>query len=450
MISLIKSIKRSCSRFIFLILAGLTMIYLFSCQDKFWDEHYSKPSFIQDGTIYDYISGQPDYFRFASLLRKSGYDSLLSKGGSYSVFVIKNNAFSGVDTSVIRIELKKLMGMHILPKILFSDRMEDVAELSISGKLVRLSLGTDGIRVNNIKITSQGKRFVNGIVYESEKVLNVLPNLYDIVVSDPAADFWKTMIDSSFTKKVDPDRNIKIGYDSLGNPLYKPPYIYKITSDYLTFSNLNNEKILSTVFLPNRNCLNNLYSKMLAAREGKPALFVPRIGTAHGDTTISGFFIPQNISYKGDSTVFIEYLLRNVITTGELNPTAGGSHSFQSIDGNPVTVLSSDIQTGSLKPASNGTIYPVNTLTLSEVAFRRPFRFQTSPTIPDPTNPSVSINNPNIVSRNGANTTVPEVVSNEAAYGKKFTRFKFNMVGGEMDFIIPFVLKGRYQINVIT
>jgi uncharacterized surface protein with fasciclin (FAS1) repeats len=425
------------------ILAGLLILLLYSCQDKKWDDYYSKPDYLEEGSIMHILSGTSDYKEFSGLIRKTGYDSLLSRNEMFTVFALKNGSFSSIDTTSDLVGLKKIMGMHILPMVVFKDRMSNNNYLSLTGKALKFSETPEGETVNKITFSLFDKRVLNGVIHEVKSVIIPLPSLYELVVTDP--DFsslkLKSYIDSSYTRIVDTQNNKTIGFDTLGLPIYRTPIIYKQSSDYMSLVKIDNEMVLSTLFLPKESAMNSCFSKMLAAREGNRNLITPRLNKMHGDTTVGNYFIPANTAYKGDSAVLKDYLLNNNVLRGEVSAFGGGINSFTNVSGNKFVVNQNQIISGSTKKASNGYIYSLSDFTLPDFVYRKTFIFFLSPKIPNPANPLQMIDNPGIVYRNGPN---PAPVTNY-----DYTNlFRFSRIDAELDIIMPYVTKGKYKVTI--
>lgn len=438
------------------ILAGLLILLLYSCQDKEWDKVYVKPDYLKDGSIMDVLAGPSDYREFSGLLRKTGYDSLLRRNNKFTVFAVKNGSFSAIDTISDLVALKKIIGMHILPVEVLFDKMGSNLYLSVSGKPLRFVVKNGTGTVNKINIVpSVEKQVLNGVVHEVESVIMPLKNIYEFILSDPDFDVLHSYIDSSFTKVGDITKNLIIGYDTLGKPIYKPPIIYKQSSPFMNLTEIDSEKVLSTVFVPSASALNNAFSRMLAAREGNVNLIIPRLNKKHGDTTISYYFIPKNTAYIGDTAVLLDTLFKNNVIKGEVSGFAGGINNFKNYIGTNLAIDQSTIVTDSTKYASNGYIYTLNDITLPDVAYRRSFIFLTRPKIPDPANPALTIPNPGIVYR-GGNTNPPENAASVSYYqivtgvpfGGNYTLFNFYNIGSEMDIIMPYATKGYYKVNL--
>ena len=433
------------------LLAGLLILLAYSCSDKKWDNYYEKPDYLKEGSIMNVLEATSDFKEFSGLLRKTGYDSLLRTNIIFTVFAPKNGSFTGIDTTTDIAALKKIIGMHIVPKAaIYKDKMGTNFFLTASGKPARFNVTQNGGTVNRIEILSFDKRVLNGVLHEIGSVIMPLPNLYDFVLTNPDLLPYKKYIDSSYTQNVDLLKNRVIGYDSLGKPVYKLPIIYVIQSSYMSLIKIDTEKVVSTVFMPSATARNNLYSKMLAAREGNINLIIPKLNQKHGDTIIGNYFIAAKTAYKGDSAILMDYFYKNAVLKGEVTAFASGINSFKNLSGGTFVVDKAQILTDSTKYASNGSMYILNDITLPDSAYRRSFISQFRPMVnPTPALPNGSVSNPNITYRNGA---APNPTDNVSAtyFGGRYTSFTFRAAYSAIDFKMPYVLKGNYKVILKT
>ena len=82
-----------CARYITITLISIAGIFLYGCKDDILDrEKYQIPEW-QQGKLFTKIQEEDDLKTFANLLELTGYDSLLNKSGSYTVFAPTDEAF---------------------------------------------------------------------------------------------------------------------------------------------------------------------------------------------------------------------------------------------------------------------------------------------------------------------------------------------------------------------
>jgi hypothetical protein len=425
------------------LLAGFLIITIFSCNRK-WDEYYVRPEYLKNGSVYELLASNPDYSQFVSLVKKTGYDSLLTSSGSFTVLAVKNGAFAGIDTTTNIAALKKIIGMHILSSTVYADGMNRNI-LSVSGKLLKFTNNAGTPTVNNIGVKGLNTRAVNGVLQEVERVILPVPNLFDVIMSTPDLSQFKTYLDSSFQWVIDVEKNIKVGYDTANKPIYQQPIIYKQLSNFLSNTRLNDENTIRTVFMPTNNAVNSALSNLLTSRSGRTDLIIPRLGTTHKDTTVGYVFFPSGMPYAGDTAILLDYLFNHPIIDKEI-PSLSATNSFTNLKGNQFTVSQIQLQTGA-SAASNGIYYFLKNITLPDIVYRPRFMFVPDPKVPNPANPATTIVNPNIIFSGGTNTS-PTQSSNSTCYTGRFTRFNFNNVGGKVDFNFPFATKGNYKVNL--
>ena len=90
----------------FLTLTSIGLLLLSSCSDT-WEEHYvnGPAGVLNDQTIASYIASEPSLSVFSQMLTLSGYDSILAKPQTYTVWAPVNQALTGInlnDTAMVR------------------------------------------------------------------------------------------------------------------------------------------------------------------------------------------------------------------------------------------------------------------------------------------------------------------------------------------------------------
>lgn len=431
---------------IYLIIC-LFVVMVYSCTPDRWEENYTTPAYLNDGSLMSVLTKTPDYSEFTGLLKKTGYDSLLRRADLYTVLTPKNGAFTGIDTVGDISLLKKIIGIHILPSAIFTRNMNNTSILACSGKPVYFSVVSNGHHANGYKISETGTKVMNGLIYEIEHAIVPNPNLFEAVAGNPNFSLFNDYIASSFAVIPDPSKNKILGYDITTKPIYQEPVTTMLFSQYLTDAKINDEKTTSTVFIPTNSAVNTVLSRLLQSRANRTELIVPKLGTAHGDTTIGYYFIPKNQAYQGDSAILRDYLFKNIIVRGNKQSLATGVNTFTNIDGNQFNVSSSQVE-GSAISASNGTYYTLNDVTLPDSLYRPKFMFVPS----YKSNTGKYSLNPGVVFSGGTSPTpVYTTGSTSAFYPPKnyrgfATSFNFIHKGGRIDFNLPFAIQGYYIV----
>ncbi len=153
---------------------ALALLFLISsCAKNEWDEHYGKPDFVQEGSLYEVIANNPKYSQFAGLIRKTGYDSLLRRNDVFTVLAPINGAFTGVDTSSNTPALRRIVGMHIINQLIYKDGMPNVNRITVVGKLAQFSAANPTQMVNDVKIVDFNLKAVNGLIHSIELLIPI-------------------------------------------------------------------------------------------------------------------------------------------------------------------------------------------------------------------------------------------------------------------------------------
>lgn len=425
------------------ILAMLIFMMVFACTDRKWDDYYTTPEYSKNGGILDHLKMMSNYKEFTSLLTKTGYDSILGQNNMFTILAVPNGAFSAIDTTSNIDSLKKVLGMHIYNSALNKEDLADVRIKSLSGKYLKFKQIGELSTVNGIQFNPANVITLNGVIHEINQVIVPKPNLYELITGKSEFSLFKSYIDTHFTQIPDPDLNIKIGNDSLNNPVYQPPVIYKTIYDYRDLISLDDEKVVSTMFVPTNTAVNKVLQRLLDNRAGNSAYIIPKLGINHGDTIIGAYFIPKNTAFAGDTALVLDYLFRNCVIRGEIASPLTGTNSFDNIMGNQFVVTDSQIR--EKIDASNGSYYPMNDITIPGSVLRPTFMFLPRRYVIDPvTKANTATVNPYIV-YSGVTNTAPVESAQETCYTRQKTAFNFTAVGGEVKFIFPYVIHGKYQ-----
>jgi uncharacterized surface protein with fasciclin (FAS1) repeats len=443
------------------IFTGLLILLACSCVDKNWDNYYVKPDYAVNGNTFDILSKNSNYKEFTSLLKKVRFDSILRSPNLYTVFALRNGAFAGIDTVSDLVTLKKIMGMHLVPSAVYREDLTKNNILGASGKLLKLAFVNQGFSVNSIKFNHAETRTSNGVFYEVEKVILPVPNLHDVIYSNPDLTSFKSFIVSSYKAIIDRGNNITIGFDTLNAPIYQAPVNYIQFSEYLSIALPQDESVLSSGFFPSNKAVSKVVADMLVSNGGRLNMIAPRLGTNHGDTLIGGRFFRKSETYAGDTLVLLNNLFKSVFVRGEIPVLASATNSFSNILGGTINVAKTQVKADA-KVVSNGYYYVLDDVTVPEMFYRKEFMFVPSPRIPDPADPTKTIANPMIIYSNEANTSPVVVTSISVAaanppytfnvtttdktFTGRYTRFNFTKVGAMIDFIIPYVTKGYYRV----
>ncbi len=435
--------KRNIQKLSTSIITSLFLLLGYSCTTNKWDDHYATPDYLNEGSVYTLLTKNPVYTEFRGLLKKTGYDSLLRRTDLYTVLAVKNGGFTAIDTTNNMVSLKRIIGTHIFPSSIFPQNMSNTNILACSGKPVNFSVLSDGHAANGFRISDAGTKGLNGVIYEIDHLIVPNLNLLETISGNPDFSLFSNYIATGYVTIPDPLRNTIIGYDLTNKPIYQKPVVYKQFSQYLNDVKIDDEKTVATAFIPTNNAINTVMSKLLQGRSGRSDLIVPKLGTAHGDTTIGYYFIPKGLAYQGDSAILKDYLFKNIIVNGKVMSLGAGINTFTNVAGNQFSVSSGQVQ-GNTIAASNGSYFTLNDVTLPDVVYRPRYMFV--PSYKSAT--GVFSLNTGVALSGGTSTAIVYVTPSSATFSYRgfATRFNFVNIGGRIDFNLPFVTQGYYRV----
>lgn len=398
--------------FIVLLFSGI-LVSLGSCESKF-DEYYDT-SAAANGNIYEQLSSNPEYSEFTEILHKTGYDSALVKNQMYTVFAPKNGAFAGIDMNNID-QLKKIAGMHIVPSAVYQSQMDSCRIKALGGKYLTIYRVNSDYFVNGISISKFNMKVGNGVIHQIELAITPKPNLYEAIATDPDCSMFYNFINQANAKVFDVVHSKKVGVDSLtAKTVYDSVFV--IQNYYLNSTRLNDESVVSTLFVP----INAVVSKLLS----------------------TSFLVAKgNVPTKNDTLNFYNRLFTYVVSSGKIyNLTR-----LQSLISVP-TVLSSAYPVSATFPvdtakfakpeqtASNGVYYKLKDLTPIEYLFQLNYTLTAK-----------TIDASNRVTLQGATTITSRALTVSNTYSGTVMKLNFAAANNGAMFKFTNVTPGYYKV----
>ena len=114
------------------VLFTVLALILYSCHQS-WEDHYkTQNEALLEKKLMELINEQSDLSLFASMLKKSGYDKVLSANQAYTVWAPDNDALASVDTSDMD-DVNKIVRNHIARFSYPSSGVQNVAVSMLNG-----------------------------------------------------------------------------------------------------------------------------------------------------------------------------------------------------------------------------------------------------------------------------------------------------------------------------
>jgi uncharacterized surface protein with fasciclin (FAS1) repeats len=242
------------------IFALLTMIVMLgSCSDE-WETHFNTQAANKSKlNLFEYIKNQSDLTIFTKMLKTTGYDSIISKAGTFTVWVPNDDALKNITTEQLSDTtfVLQIVRNHITR---FSYTTSGVMSKTIrmmDNKLFVLAKEPDGYSFGGKKIiqTESNIATSNGIVYVMGDYLPYRLNLWEYIHNTKGLESLRTYIDSLTTLTIDSLASYK------NNNLVS--YVYKSTNKALNnLGALNTEDSIYTTILPNNAAWEEAYNRI--------------------------------------------------------------------------------------------------------------------------------------------------------------------------------------------
>lgn len=198
------------------------VVLLASCK-KDWDKHNEVTTEALNITVMEAVKTNGDLTKFASLLEKSGYDSLLNASKTLTVWAPSNTALQALDPAIENDaeKLKMFVANHIATQqfITYQHALEGKYVVMLNGKshyIVNKS-------IEDATITEADKVVKNGVLQKIDKMLPALQNIWEVIETTSLAPKHTAYLLSLNYQRFDSTQATQIGVDPVtGQPVYEP------------------------------------------------------------------------------------------------------------------------------------------------------------------------------------------------------------------------------------
>lgn len=249
-----KNIKNS-------ILCALLLACLPACEDTF-NTHYSEETGVAPKqNLWQLIEQESDLSVFAEMLRKTGYDALLSRTQAFSVWAPTNLALQGVDTTDVK-KMKDIVLTHIARFQYAAGNERDRLVLTLNDKRIHFVAGGDRYTMNDSELLTTNQLANNGILHTMKEQVPFVKNLWEYL-SEPGMDSIRNYFDAFHLKVFIPGSSKEIDYVD-GMAVYDSVFVETNELFYQGMYGvgfLNNEDSLYTMILPNNTAWIKAYDQ---------------------------------------------------------------------------------------------------------------------------------------------------------------------------------------------
>jgi hypothetical protein len=238
------------------LLAGLP-----SCSDTF-DAHYSEEAGVAPTlTLWQLIEQDANLSDFAGMLRKTGYDALLSGTQSFTVWAPVNEALAGVDMDDEG-KLKDIVLTHIARFKYPAGSERETIAFTLNRKQIHFACDGERYTMDGSELAGINHLAGNGILHTLKKQVPFVKNLWEYL-AEPGMDSIRRYFDAFHLKVFSPGGSKVIDYVN-GMAVYDSVF-YETNEMFYTAMEgigfLNSEDSLYTMILPDNAAWIKAYSE---------------------------------------------------------------------------------------------------------------------------------------------------------------------------------------------
>ncbi len=235
-------------------LIGISTLFT-SCNKEVWDDHYSQsPSIKSDLNIYDYIASRSELSTFKEMLDITGYDSILSKSQTFTVWAPENASLAAVDMNDFNAVLK-IVTNHITR---FSHPTAEIIRKSkdfilMDNKILRFEKVNDKFVYGDKEILEPDIATANGIVHIMGDYVPYRRNFWEFINEQEGLDSLRNYLNSLTVQTFDEEKSFEDGI--FVDSVFKET---NVVLDYL--ADLKSEDSTYTAILPDNNAWNEAFA----------------------------------------------------------------------------------------------------------------------------------------------------------------------------------------------
>jgi len=233
---------------------------LTSCKDV-WDNHYSSSVSIKsDLSLYNYIKSQPDLSIFTQMLQITGYDSILNKAQTFTVWAPINSSLLTVnllDTTLVTQIVKNHISRFSYP----TSGIVSKTIYMIDQKFLVFKKTDAGYTFGGRSLVQSDIATFNGILHTVDGYVPYAHNLWEFIGKTDGLDSLRNYLYAQNSYEFDVNASVEIGVNSKGQAIYDSiinfsnPILTKIGRLYL-------EDSVYTAILPTNAAWTKVYNKI--------------------------------------------------------------------------------------------------------------------------------------------------------------------------------------------
>lgn len=245
-----------------LIVLIAVVVSFTSCENENYKAHYSiNKNVVSENNLWEVIRTNPNLSTFAAVLKKTGYDKILSVSQMFTVWAPENNALNQLDTTNTRL-VAEFVENHIA-------RFSYTASGSVNEKITLLNKKTTVFKsqgqdyyFGDILIKQKNIVTGNGILHIIGSRLPFFSNIWEYLAKDSRLDSVKNYL-YLFNKIIfDEEKSIPGDVNELGQTVYLDSVLTNANKMFSKLGQINAEDSSYTAIFPTNEAWVNAYNKI--------------------------------------------------------------------------------------------------------------------------------------------------------------------------------------------
>jgi len=237
----------------------------FSSCDESLNQHYAVDSkVVSDKSLWDKIQSTHKLSKFAQILKKAGYDKVLSASQMYTVWAPDDEALADFDATAMDSTtlVKEFISNHI-GRFSYSASGNIEAKVSVLNKkmIVFKAVGSD-FYFGDAKLIQQNDVAYNGILHIVNKRVAFFDNIWEYLEKDPRLDSVRKYFYSFDQIIFDEKNSIPGDVNAQGKTVYLDSVFYNANVLFNSLGSFNDEDSTYNVILPTNTAWINSYNKI--------------------------------------------------------------------------------------------------------------------------------------------------------------------------------------------